>query len=120
MVEAHLSETKESISVKSIVFINSDAKDIKVKISQLFCISNYGKPMLQFFIHSNKKTIRDVKKNGTANKYKAFQLEFTTDSKASIPRVIFISDIQIVQTFLWDIDPKTSRGTVTTVQSATT
>ncbi len=118
MVEARFDEKKGKIVVRSMIFINSDAKDIKVKISQLFCVSTYRKPMLQMFIHCGKQMIKEIKKKGTGRKYQAFQLEFSTDCLPSAPKGIQLSDIELVQTFLWDIDPKTSRGTVTTVTPA--
>ncbi len=80
-------------------------------VYQYFCLGNEGQPQLQFYITSNYQ-------NGNTDIYNYGQLQFlvTNDSLKSIG--LTVADIFSIQTFMWDLDPKTSRGTITTVLHA--
>ena len=127
----------ESLEVTAVFLVDTTLKCLNVKINQLFVIGNYGKKQLQFFIYCDVDQLTLIKGNLSTNKtYQAFEVEFTTDVTTGFPegpnvdelteaqKELYIpcktemKDIELVQTFLWDIDPKTSRGTVTTVQEA--
>lgn len=121
LVDAVRSEDNTRIKVTAIVFINTketENEDVILPVlivNQLFTISNYGEPQLQFFIHCNKEELLKIGKN-QIGMYQAFQVIFTTKDMTGFPDGIEMKEVVSVQTFLWDIDPKTSRGTVTTVQ----
>ncbi|WP_299161852.1 hypothetical protein [uncultured Tenacibaculum sp.] len=110
-----------SINVKTLIFLNSTISltSSMVNVSQLFSISDFGDCKLQFFIHSTKDDIALIKEDKTEYNYLAYVIEFTTNDKTNFPKGISLENIKTVQTFLWDIDPKTSRGTETTVQDTT-
>jgi hypothetical protein len=109
------------IEVKMLFFVDSNYKltEHHLVVNQLFSISNYGKPKLQFFLHTNDENVcTELKKNATDDgTYYAYTVNFKTDATEGIPANIGLEDIKIVQSFVWDIDPKTSRGTETTVQT---
>jgi hypothetical protein len=132
--QAISSDDKSSIVVTAIVLVNTKLTALTFKINQLFTISDYGKYQLQFFIYCDEDQLTSISENlYTDNTYNSFKVEFTTSDTTGFPigptevtdpeRYVTgkskIKDIEVVQTFLWDIDPKTSRGTVTTVQSGT-
>lgn len=110
-----------SINIKTLIFLNSTISltPHMVNVSQLFCISDYGDCKLQFFIHSTKDDMNRIKEDKTEYNYLAYTIEFTTNEETNFPEGIYLSDIKKVQTFLWDIDPTTSRGTETAVQDTT-
>ncbi len=105
------------ITVRTLVFINSSAENPELKISQLFSINNSGKCQLQFFIHCDTEEIDRLMDEKTEDSYIAYSVEFTTQDTNGFPYGIYLKDIEITQTFLWNIDPKTSRGTETVVQT---
>lgn len=109
------------IEVKMLFFVDSNyiLTGHHLVVNQLFSISNYGKPKLQFFLHTNDEKVcyelqNHATKDGT---YHAYTVNFRTNTTTGIPDNINLEDIKIVQSFVWDIDPKTSRGTETTVQT---
>jgi hypothetical protein len=128
--------TDESLKITAVFLVDTILMSLKVKINQLFVVGNYGEKQLQFFIYCDIDQLTLIKENLTTdNTYRAFKVEFTTDLTTGFPQgpsvdelteaqkelytssKIEMKDIEVVQTFLWDIDPKTSRGTVTTVQT---
>ncbi|MEE4000541.1 hypothetical protein V1T75_09325 [Tenacibaculum sp. FZY0031] len=117
VVEATFNATKTSISIKVLFFIDSKAKLTCINVNQLFSISNFGHPKLQLFLSCNEEQARILSDKATPNKYKAYTVEFSTNNTENFPERISLSDIKIIQTFIWNIDPKTSRGTETTVQT---
>ncbi|WP_420551187.1 hypothetical protein [Tenacibaculum aiptasiae] len=110
-----------SINVKALIFVNSSTplSASAIKISQLFSVNNFGNYMLQFFIHSTVEDMLDINKQKTTNEYQAYTIEFTTNEVVTFPEGLTLNDIKVIQTFVWNIDPTTSRGTETTVQDTT-
>ncbi|MGG8495793.1 hypothetical protein ACQY1Q_05215 [Tenacibaculum sp. TC6] len=117
LVEAKWNSEKNCIDIRTLIFVDSGAPLSSVKVNQLFSVSNFGYSKLQLFIYCSKEEIEKLTKYGTKNKYKAYTLEFSTNNSTNFPEGIRLNDIKIVQTFLWNIDPETSRGTETTVQT---
>lgn len=118
LVEASFNEPKTEITVKVLFFVNSEEKLTSVAVRQLFSISNFGNCKLQFFLScTDKEQAESLKLSSSGPNYKSYTVKFTTESTEGFPKHISLSDIEIVQTFIWDIDPKTSRGTETTVQT---
>ncbi len=115
-VEAYRNKD-ESIAIRALVFINSSAENPELKISQLFSINSSGKGQLQFFIHCDVEEIERLMGENTKGEYYAYTVEFTTQDTYNFPYGIGLEHIEVVQTFLWNIDPKTSRGTETVVQT---
>ncbi|MDO5969863.1 hypothetical protein Q4Q35_08585 [Flavivirga aquimarina] len=108
LVESYITRNKE-IQVDVIVFIDSLFSTPDFNVYQLYCINNSGEPKLQFFIDYDLKET-------TANDFNAYQITFTV-SKEGIPAGVKLKDIKTIEAFSWNIDPVTSRGTETTVQS---
>ncbi|NHN27865.1 hypothetical protein FIA58_019480 [Flavobacterium jejuense] len=119
LVQAIKSEDNLSIKIAAIVLIDTKIECPKLIVNQLFSMSSYGETQLQVFIHCDEEEISKILSESSGTTYKAFKVEFTTDNFLGFPKGIEIKDIKYVQTFLWNIDPKTSRGTVTIVQDAT-
>ena len=106
------------ITLTAVVLINTTIGKPNLAINQLFTISNDGAPQLQFFIHCDVEELENISGNPTAdNIYNAFSVVFEARSAKGLPSGVSLGDIRYVETFLWNIDPKTSRGTVTTVQT---
>ncbi|WP_299104210.1 hypothetical protein [uncultured Tenacibaculum sp.] len=118
LVEAFFNKSKSAITVKVLFFVNSKEDLTSVTVRQLFSISNFGNYKLQFFLScKDEKQAVTLSDHSSGFHYKSYTAEFTTNSTKDFPEHISLSDIEIVQTFIWDIDPKTSRGTETTVQT---
>jgi hypothetical protein len=109
-VEAYYNSNENKISINAIVYVDAIAIDsngiLKYRIFQNTYLDLEGNPQLQFFI------VYDMPEqlSGTLSIY---EIIFKADSD------IFIggfSKIKTIQTFLWDVDPVASRGTVTNVQ----
>ncbi len=114
------------IFVTAVVLINTTLEEPTLIVNQLFTISNDGEPKLQFFIYCDVEEIGNINENLTAdNIYNAFTINFKTELTDGFPMRIQeggyeripLKNVKYVETFLWNIDPKTSRGTVTTVQT---
>ena len=119
LVEAIFKKTNNTncILVKALIFVNSTFTLTSVNVNQLFSISNFGNCKLQFFIYTSKKDAEELAKKRNDANYEAYTIEFYTNLETHLPKGISLQDIKVVQTFLWNIDPKTSRGTETTVQT---
>jgi len=109
-VEAYYSAKENTLTVNAIVYVDSAAVNedgtLKYSIFQNSYIDIDGNPQLQFFI------VYDMPEELLGN-LSIYEIIFQADSD------IFsggLSNVETIQTFLWDIDPVTSRGTVTTVQ----
>jgi hypothetical protein len=89
----------------------SDMED-KFSLSHLYGLNPTGYDQLQFFVAANYSN------EEPCNSYVGYQFDFQVDYK-SLPDHKSIDEIVTVQAFLWNEDPKTSRGTVTTVIHAT-
>lgn len=132
--------TGNGLEITAIVLVRTTLSviDLKPKINQQFTIGTYGENQLQFFIYCDEKQLKAIiDSNKIAdgetvdNTYRVFKVEFTTTDETGFPtgpigienKDIFtgidvkLEHIKQVQTFLWNIDPETSRGTVTTVQN---
>lgn len=106
IVEVYL-DSNNNIQVSTVFFIDAAIRGLNASsftIFQDYSISETGEPRLQFFISY------DAVETETTN-FQAYQISFQ-----SLPTVFLNKDITTIQTFLWDTDPISSRGTVTTVQ----
>jgi hypothetical protein len=135
--------TGNGLEITAIVLIRTtlSAIDLKPEINQQFTIGTYGENQLQFFIYCNEKQLKAIIDSNKItdgetvdNTYRVFKVEFTTTDETGFPTMpeeiknkdiftgidVKLKDIKQVQTFLWNIDPETSRGTVTTVLHAGT
>lgn len=122
LLEAEYDKDNDNIKVCVLFFVKSSfpLEELHLVVNQLFTISNYGLPMLQFFLHANSKEICNaIQDKSTDAEYIAYTTEFTTTSTIGFPDNIGLEHIKVVQSFIWDIDPKTSRGTETAVGSST-
>ena len=119
----HVKVTKidnETLEIKSIVFVNTTLdRTPDFLVNQLFSINSLGQCQLQFFIHCSEEQILEIMddQNHDDIHYQAFSVVFRTSSTEGFPDKIKMSDIKFAQTFLWNIDPETSRGTETVVQT---
>ncbi|PKB16016.1 hypothetical protein [Flavobacterium sp. 5] len=107
LVEVYL-DSNNNIQVSTVFFIDAAITGLNENsftIFQDYSISEIGEPRLQFFISY------DAIETSTSN-FRAYQISFQ-----SLPTTFLNRDITTIQTFLWDIDPVSSRGTVTNVQS---
>ncbi|TDW47222.1 hypothetical protein EV144_105240 [Flavobacterium sp. 270] len=107
LVEAY--HTKENqLLVRAVIFIaRKETKDLDFGIYQNCYIDLNGNPQLQFFISYDLVETKETD-------FLIYEVAFNA---IDIPYGS-LSKISTIQTFLWDIDPVTSRGTVTTVQPA--
>ncbi|AUP80206.1 hypothetical protein [Flavivirga eckloniae] len=103
-------QTKNNrIQIDAIIFIDASFPTPKFNVYQLYCISNSGDPKLQFFIDYDLKETE-------ANDFNAYQITFEA-TNIGVPAGIKLSDVKTIEAYSWNIDPVTSRGTETTVQS---
>jgi hypothetical protein len=96
---------KQPLAVKHV------SNNLLFTVYQYFCLGNEGKPQLQFYIAYNQKS-------DPTDVYNYGQLSFSVTNASLEDIGLTIADIYSIQTFMWDVDPKTSRGTVTTVLHA--
>lgn len=120
LVEAEFNGS--AITVKTLIFVESQIPLEAVKIKQLFSISNFGNCKLQFFIYCSEEVIKKLNDDKESNKgrYKAYKIDFSTEDTKNFPKGISLENIKVVQTFVWNIDPETSRGTETVVKTSNT
>lgn len=109
LVEATYFEVENTLNVSAVLFLDSSIQSPAFTVYQYYGIDVDGQPIVQFFIAYDYKETQ-------AQVFNAFQLNFQVNP-ALLPS-LNLSDIKTVQTFLWDTDPVTSRGTVTTVQKS--
>jgi len=108
LVEAYHTEDNRLL-VRAVVFIASkDLKNIDFSIYQNVYIGLDTKPKFQFFISYDLLESEE-------KEYHIFELDFYAKE---VPFITDFTEIDIIETFLWDIDPVASRGTVTNVGSA--
>ena len=109
LVEAYYSKEKKDLLVRAVVFIaREEAKELDFGIYQNCYIGLDGSPKLQFFISFD---LIETK----VTDFFVYEVDFTI---SNIPYgEDALSKIQTIETFLWDIDPVGSRGTVTIVTS---
>ncbi|MEL1254977.1 hypothetical protein AAEO57_14400 [Flavobacterium sp. DGU38] len=98
------------ITVNAVVFVDSKiAKSTEFTVVQNCYVDIEGDPQLQFFVCYNLDD-KDAAKN-----FWVYEVNFQVQ-----PIMPFdILKIESIQTFLWDVDPIGSRGTVTIVQQGT-
>lgn len=108
LVESFVTRNNQ-IQIDAIVFIDASFPTPNFNVYQLYCISNSGDPKLQFFVDYDLKETY-------ANDFKAYQVTFEA-SNEGLPVGIKLADIETIEAFSWNVDPVTSRGTETTVQS---
>lgn len=109
---------RNEIFVEAIVFIDSTAENPKLQVSQLLSVNTVGKYQLQFFIHCDEQEIKRLRRHKTGISYKAYTTSFSTKSSSiPFPEGVTLDHIELIQTFLWNIDPETSRGTESVVQT---
>lgn len=105
VVEAFLVD--DIITVNAVVYVDSKVKKATdFSVIQNLYVDIEGDPQLQFFICYDLDEQEDTKN------FWVYQVTFQVQSIKPFE----ISKIETIQTFLWDIDPETSRGTVTVVQ----
>ncbi|CAL2106399.1 conserved hypothetical protein [Tenacibaculum sp. 190524A02b] len=107
------------IKVSVLFFVDSEDDLNTIKVNQLFCISSLGECKLQFFIYCDEAQLKSLTKS--SNKYRAYTVNFKTSNTNNFPegtpKPVSLKDIKVVETFIWNIDPETSRGTETSVQT---
>ncbi|CAM1340273.1 hypothetical protein [Tenacibaculum amylolyticum] len=121
LLEVEYNEDNDSIKVCILFFVNSSfpLEEHHLVVNQLFTISNYGHYKLQFFLHTNSEGVcKAIKGESTDGEYIAYTTEFTTTSTVGFPDNIELRCIKVAQSFIWDIDPETSRGTETVVKGS--
>lgn len=110
LVEARYSDdgTNRKLTISAVVFISTEElSKLSLKVYQNSYTNIEGIPQLQFFVSY------DLKEN-EASEFDVYEITF--DAR-NIPFNGGLAQIKTIETFLWDVDPVASRGTVTTVQS---
>jgi len=109
-VEAYYSKEDKSLTAKAVVYVDVNLENaiLKCKVYQNCYLDIDGNAQLQFFIAYDLP--EKVSKNFTI-----YEIDFTVDKEAFVGE---IENVKTIQTFLWDTDPETSRGTETTVQDS--
>lgn len=108
LVEAY--HVGKKILVNAVVFVaHEELEDLKISVVQNCYVNIEGKAQLQFFIAYDLKPTDGVD-------FYIYEVSFEADD---IPFDGGLKNIASIQTFLWDIDPISSRGTETTVQPGT-
>ncbi len=109
---------EDRISVNALVFIDTEKENPEFKVSKLLSVNIDGTYQMQFFIHCDLQEDLKWKEEETRQLFKAYTIKFnTTIEQIEFPLGVKLEHIQTIQTFLWDIDPETSRGTETVVLS---
>jgi hypothetical protein len=129
---------KNGIDVSAKILVKTSLTKLTLIVNQLFIINNEGKNQLQFFIYCDVDQLILINQDLSLNPeslYNTFDVKFTTTNTEGFPKAPILTkeqeafytsgsigmvDIEFIETFLWDIDPRTSRGTVTTVLHAGT
>jgi hypothetical protein len=109
-VEAYYSANANALTVNAIVYVDSTAivnEALVYSVFQNTYLDIDGHAQLQFFIAYDMP-------EELSGDLSIYEIIFNADSTIFIGG---LSKVQTIQTFLWDIDPVTSRGTVTNVQS---
>ena len=94
------------IVINALVFLDVKIKNPNLSVYQQFNGDDNEVPYSYYIAYDSDVT--------PSNKYNAYQLYFNLklDDNSKLP----FTDIKLVELFLWDEDPKTSRGMVTNVQ----
>lgn len=109
-VEAYYNANANTLTVNAVVYVNSTTINENGKLKYCIFQNTYidldGHAQLQFFI------VYDMPEELSGD-LSIYEIIFEADKDIFIGG---LSNIKTIQTFLWDIDPDTSRGTETTVQ----
>ncbi|RZJ53121.1 MAG: hypothetical protein EOO44_09515 [Flavobacterium sp.] len=109
-VEAYYNAKENKLTIDAIVYVDTETiKDngiLNYSVVQNTYIDLDGHAQLQFFI------VYDMPEELSGD-LSIYEITFEADPKLFIGG---LSKLKTIQTFLWDIDPETSRGTETTVQ----
>lgn len=109
-VEAYYNANANTLAVNAVVYVDSTAINedgtLKYCVFQNTYIDLEGHAQLQFFI------VYDMPEE-LSGELSIYEIIFNADPTIFIGG---LSKVQTIQTFLWDVDPETSRGTETTVQ----
>ncbi|MCV2484093.1 hypothetical protein OD917_04095 [Flavobacterium sp. SH_e] len=109
-VEAYYDAKKNVLSINAVVYVDHTKvinEVLDYSIFQNTFVDLDGNPQLQFFI------VYDMPEE-LSEDLVIYEIIFTADADNFIGG---LSNIKQIQTFLWDVDPVASRGTVTNVQS---
>lgn len=102
---------KKRLQMRAVVFIAPEEQNsLEFDIYQNCYVDIEGNPQLQFFICYDLQDIVGKVFDIYEVSFEAKRIPFGDDA---------FTKIKTVQTFLWDIDPISSRGTETTVQPGT-
>lgn len=99
-----------TFQVRAVFMVAHKQDELDFKIYQNWYIDIEGQRQLQFFIAYDILDDPETEFDVYETSFKAEPYPYGKDTFANITTI---------QTFLWDIDPETSRGTVTTVQQGT-
>jgi hypothetical protein len=109
-VEAYYNSHENKITINAIVYVDSKALnengDLKFRLFQNTYLDLEGHPQLQFFI------VYDMPEELLGELF-IYEIIFNANSDVFIGG---LSNVKTIETFLWDIDPVTSRGTETVVR----
>jgi hypothetical protein len=110
VVQAFKTKDNKKLQINAVVFVTSFGpanNELNFEIYQNQYIDLNGKLQAQFFICydllDDPGTVFDI-----------YEISFDANKKP-FGKHLF-TDVNIIQTFLWDIDPETSRGTESVVQ----
>jgi len=98
----------EKIEICAVLFLDAAIGTPQISIYQNYAIGGDGNPLFQFFITYDAQET-------TAKDFNAYQVNFSFDADG-LPDYLKLSDVSAVEIFLWDVDPRDSRGTITNVQ----
>lgn len=101
LVQANF-DVDENILVSTVCFLDAE---LDIKNVQVYWDCNVLKP--NFYIAYNAK-------NSEVKVFRAYEVNFTLTKDKLLGMMP-----EVIETFVWDEDPITSRGTVTTVRSST-
>ncbi|GGF08912.1 hypothetical protein [Flavobacterium limi] len=106
IVDARFKNNKKKLVIRAVVFIAKGDNTLNFSIYQNCYVDIDGVPQLQFFVAYDMIEYEGIN-------FDMYEVTFDADP---IPFVDHFSQIKTIETFLWDTDPITSRGTVTIVQ----
>ncbi|MES2555097.1 MAG: hypothetical protein V4604_03050 [Bacteroidota bacterium] len=108
VVVASYDPTNDQIHASIIVFLPTAVDLPEFHVHGLFNINPAGLEQLQFFV------VTDYPETTISQTFKGYRFDFKAN-REMLPTGVHFNQIVTIQGFLWNKDPKTSRGTVTTV-----
>jgi hypothetical protein len=108
-VEAYYDSHSNALLIQAVVYVDSPLVENEIlhyRVIQNTYIDIEGSPQLQFFI------VYNMPEELSADLF-IYEIVFNADSSF----IGGFSNLEKIQTFLWDSDPETSRGTETPVRS---